>query len=105
MGTVISERHLQRIGDMVKRSPGTIVIGGARLTGTSALDGFDLSKGSFFSPTVITDVETTDELWQEEVFGPVVVVKTFKVSAVQQSEVRRPLNNSTDRKRRHFSRK
>lgn len=79
MGTVISERHLQRIADMVKRSPGSIVLGGIRLTGISPLDGFDLSKGSFFAPTIITDVDTKDELWQEEVFGPVVVVKSFAV--------------------------
>lgn len=79
MGTVISERHLLRIADMVKRSPGSIVLGGTRLTGISPLDGFDLSKGNFFAPTIITDVDTKDELWQEEVFGPVVVVKSFAV--------------------------
>lgn len=48
--------------------------------GKSSLDGFDFSKGSFLPPTVITDVHTEDELWQEEVFGPVVVVRRFSVS-------------------------
>ena len=48
--------------------------------GKSSLDGFDFSKGSFLPPTVITDVHTEDELWQEEVFGPVVVVMRFSVS-------------------------
>ncbi|KAL5488191.1 hypothetical protein ACEPAI_6299 [Sanghuangporus weigelae] len=77
MGSVISSRHLQRISDMVKRSSGTILFGGEQMHGLSPLDNFDLSKGSFFAPTIITDIETTDELWQEEVFGPVIVVKKF----------------------------
>jgi delta 1-pyrroline-5-carboxylate dehydrogenase len=50
------------------------------MEGKSSLDGFDLSKGSFYAPTIIEDVSPEDELWQEEVFGPVVVVKKFSVS-------------------------
>lgn len=49
------------------------------MTGKSELDGFDFSRGSFYPPTVISNVEITDEIWQEEVFGPVVVVKRFEV--------------------------
>jgi acyl-CoA reductase-like NAD-dependent aldehyde dehydrogenase len=49
------------------------------MTGFSELDGFDLSKGSFYPPTVIVDVGIEDEIWQEEIFGPVVVVKRFEV--------------------------
>jgi len=41
------------------------------------LDQSEFSKGSFYPPTVITDVETQEDLWREEVFGPVVVVKRF----------------------------
>jgi len=48
------------------------------MTGVSDLDGFDFSRGSFYPPTVIADVDVDDEIWQEEVFGPVVVVKRFK---------------------------
>lgn len=79
MGSVISLRHLQRIEGMISRQSGTILAGGARLTGPAPLDGFNFSKGSFLPPTVITDIEVNDEIWQEEVFGPVVVVKRFKV--------------------------
>ncbi|KAF7970782.1 hypothetical protein HWV62_23054 [Athelia sp. TMB] len=79
MGSVISLRHLQRIEGMIFRQSGTILAGGARLTGPAPLDGFNFSKGNFLPPTVITDVEVNDEIWQEEVFGPVVVVKRFKV--------------------------
>ena len=64
---------------MVKRTSGTVLLGGERMQGLSPLDNFDLSKGSFFAPTIITDIETTDELWQEEIFGPVIVVKKFSV--------------------------
>lgn len=83
MGSVISLHHLQRVDDMVKRAVkagSKILLGGERLTGQSKLDGFDFSKGAFYPPTVITDVALEDEIWKEEVFGPVVVVKQFSVS-------------------------
>jgi len=44
------------------------------MTGTSALDGFDLSAGYFYAPTVIEDIDVEDELWKEEVFGPILRV-------------------------------
>ncbi|PPQ65576.1 hypothetical protein CVT26_000525 [Gymnopilus dilepis] len=82
MGSVISRKHLERIDAMVKRATAntsaTILAGGEPLTGKSELDGFDFSKGSFYAPTVIANVACKDELWQEEVFGPVVVVAPFK---------------------------
>jgi len=78
MGSVISSDHIERIESMIhSRKSGRIVAGGKRMTGKSALDGFDFSKGSFYPPTVITDVDTEDEIWQEEIFGPAVVVKRF----------------------------
>ena len=64
---------------MVSRSSGTILLGGRQLENKSELDDFDLSKGSFYSPTIITDIDSMDELWQEEVFGPVVILKKFSV--------------------------
>jgi len=60
------------------RKSGTVLIGGKRMTGLSQLDEHDLSQGYFYPPTVIADIDTEDELWQEEIFGPVVVVKRFK---------------------------
>jgi acyl-CoA reductase-like NAD-dependent aldehyde dehydrogenase len=82
MGTIISESHLHRIEKMVGERPTTakILAGGERLTGMSTLDEFDFSRGFFYPPTVIDGVETHDELWREEVFGPVVVVSKFTVS-------------------------
>ena len=86
MGTIISETHLERIEKMVEERPAQarILAGGERLKGQSALDGFDFSQGLFYPPTVIDGVETHDALWREEVFGPVVVVKEFKVSKLSQ---------------------
>ncbi|KAF4601947.1 hypothetical protein EYR40_005148 [Pleurotus pulmonarius] len=79
MGTVISERHLRRIESMIARkTSGSIVTGGTRMSGASPLDGHDFSKGAFFPPTIITDIDIEDLLWQEEIFGPVVVVKRFE---------------------------
>jgi acyl-CoA reductase-like NAD-dependent aldehyde dehydrogenase len=82
MGSVISEEHLGRMENTVQAhaSDGTLLAGGARMTGKSELDGFDFSRGAFFPPTVIADISTDSPLWTEEIFGPVVVVKRFSVS-------------------------
>ncbi|KAI0089093.1 aldehyde dehydrogenase [Irpex rosettiformis] len=80
MGSVISPHHLERIEKLVQREgkgTGKIIAGGKRMTGKSRLDAFDFSQGAFFPPSVITNVSTEDDLWREEVFGPVVVVKKF----------------------------
>ncbi|KAK0491244.1 aldehyde dehydrogenase [Armillaria novae-zelandiae] len=77
MGTVISPQSLSRIEGMMLRTKGKVIFGGQRMTGKSELDNFDFSQGSFFPPTVVVDIDTSDELWVEEVFGPVVVVKRF----------------------------
>lgn len=79
MGTIISQRHLDRIDSFVQahRSHGTLLAGGSRLLGLSPLDGFDYSRGAFYPPTVFADVNVDSPLWQEEIFGPVVVVRRF----------------------------
>ncbi|KAH9948362.1 aldehyde dehydrogenase [Amylocystis lapponica] len=83
MGSIISARQLARIEQLVQRKDaGRVLAGGRRMTGTSALDGFDFAQGSFFPPTVVADVATEDDLWREEVFGPVVVVKRFTAHRV-----------------------
>jgi acyl-CoA reductase-like NAD-dependent aldehyde dehydrogenase len=88
MGSVISPKQLERIESVVRREgkgTGKIIAGGKRLTGKSRLDDFDFSDGAFFPPTVITNVSTEDDLWREEIFGPVVVVKKFAVSNIHLS--------------------
>ena len=55
----------------------------AKASGANFLTGGDtpLSKGYFFTPTVITDVGIDDDVWQKEVFGPVLVVREFESEA------------------------
>lgn len=82
MGSVIGAPQLARMHAMVEnRSSGKVLAGGAPLTSASPLDGHDFSRGSFYPPTVIGDIETSDEVWREEVFGPVVVTRRFEVSS------------------------
>lgn len=78
MGAVISQASLQRLEAVVSRTKGKVLIGGKRMAGISELDGFDLSAGSFYAPTVIEDIDLEDELWREEVFGPILVVTKFQ---------------------------
>jgi len=78
MGPVISRSALERVTSMVSRTKGNVVMGGERMTAPSPLDGFDLKGGHFYAPTVVTDVTPSDELFQEEVFGPVVTITRFK---------------------------
>lgn len=69
-GPVISRRQLDRIVGMVQAA----IDGGAKaLTGGSAM----AREGFFFEPTLLTDVENSMPIVQEEVFGPVGVVLPF----------------------------
>jgi 1-pyrroline dehydrogenase len=68
MGSVISQDQQTRILGFLERAKGaTILTGGG--TGSD--------RGYFVEPTVVTDVQQTDEIVQKEVFGPVVTVQRF----------------------------
>jgi 1-pyrroline dehydrogenase len=69
MGSVISAAQQERILGFLERAKGAKV-----LTGGGAGNG---SKGYFVQPTVVTEVQQTDEIVQKEVFGPVVTVQRF----------------------------
>src|SRR3954464_1019111 len=69
MGSVISASQQERIlGFLERASSGTVLTGGGTGNG---------SRGFFVQPTVVTDVKQTDEIVQDEVFGPVVTVQKF----------------------------
>jgi 1-pyrroline dehydrogenase len=69
MGSVISAAQQERIlGFLERASSATVVTGGGTGNG---------SRGFFVQPTVVTDVKQTDEIVQDEVFGPVVTVQRF----------------------------
>jgi acyl-CoA reductase-like NAD-dependent aldehyde dehydrogenase len=70
VGPVINEAAVERIAGYaaVGRKEAQLVIGGE-----PARDG-DLAKGSFFQPTVFTEVKPDARIAQEEIFGPVASV-------------------------------
>ncbi len=68
MGSVISQAQQERILGFLERAKGATVLTGGGTNG---------SRGFFVQPTVVTDVKQTDEIVQNEVFGPVVTVQRF----------------------------
>jgi 1-pyrroline dehydrogenase len=68
MGPVVSEEQQDRVLGFLERAEGAKVLTGG---------GTDGDRGFFVKPTVLTDVDQTDEIVQREVFGPVVTVQRF----------------------------
>ena len=70
VGPVINDRAVEKIASYaaIGRNEAELVIGGE-----PARDG-DLAKGSFFQPTIFTEVKADARIAQEEIFGPVTSV-------------------------------
>jgi 1-pyrroline dehydrogenase len=68
MGSVISQAQQERILGFLERAKSATVLTGG---------GAGSERGYFVQPTVVTDVQQTDEIVQNEVFGPVVTVQRF----------------------------
>lgn len=68
-GPVNNANQLQHVSGLVSRAPdhARILAGGRRKTET----------GYFYEPTLIADLQQTDELIQTEIFGPVVTAQSF----------------------------
>jgi len=45
------------------------------------------SKGAYLNPTIILESETSDRVWREEIFGPVVCIRRFTDEAQMIAEV------------------
>lgn len=69
MGPLITAAQRERVEQLVRQRPAKseVVLGGTR----PDLPGF------YYEPTIITGLEQSDELVQEEIFGPVVTVQRF----------------------------
>ena len=70
MGPVISAEQQERVLGFLERATdakATIVTGGGAVG----------DRGFFVKPTIVTDVDQTSEIVQNEVFGPVVTVQPF----------------------------
>src|SRR5947208_1156882 len=76
MGPQVSEVQLNRIKgyvDIAREEGANVLTGGC----PPALEG-DFQKGYFFQPTIFSDVKNQMRVAQEEIFGPVTSVITFK---------------------------
>ncbi|XP_019197289.1 PREDICTED: betaine aldehyde dehydrogenase 1, chloroplastic-like [Ipomoea nil] len=73
LGSLVSRGQYEKVLKFIstaKSEGATILYGGQRPE--------HLKKGYFIEPTIITDITTSMEVWKEEIFGPVICVKTFK---------------------------
>lgn len=69
MGPLIAERRLEAVLKTIEaRGGGEIVSGGTRLSGAGLDDGW------FLAPTVVRDTEERSDVWQQELFAPVVSI-------------------------------
>ncbi|KAB2633410.1 betaine aldehyde dehydrogenase 1 [Pyrus ussuriensis x Pyrus communis] len=72
LGPVVSKGQYEKILKFIstaKSEGAKVVYGGDRPE--------HLKKGFFIEPTIITDVTPSMQIWRDEVFGPVLCVKTF----------------------------
>jgi len=71
MGALISKSHWEKVSGYLQRieAPGKILLGGSRPE--------SLRCGYFLSPTVVTDIDPSHPVSQEEIFGPVVSIYPF----------------------------
>ena len=75
MGPIISRMHQERIEGYIKiglEEGAKLECGGGRLPGELG------TKGNFLVPTVFSNTKPSMRIVQEEIFGPVLVVQTFK---------------------------
>lgn len=72
MGPLVSEQALESVHGMVKRA---VEAGAKVLIGGKPAE---TERGYFYEPTVIVNAKQDSEIVQEEVFGPVLPILTFK---------------------------
>lgn len=76
LGPLVSQRQLDRVVDAVEqglKSGARLLCGGSRPE--SMEDGF------FFEPTIFAEVPLQSSLWTEEIFGPVLSIRSFETEA------------------------
>jgi len=74
MGPLVSEEHRVKVESYVELAladGGELVAAGGRPADPTLQDGY------YLSPTIVTDVPPQSRAWQEEIFGPVLVVTPF----------------------------
>ncbi|HEV8661523.1 MAG TPA: NAD-dependent succinate-semialdehyde dehydrogenase [Candidatus Methylomirabilis sp.] len=78
VGPLINEEARKRVHHLVEDA---VVRGATLLAGGGPLSEGPLAKGYFYAPTVLTRVQDDWPVCQEEIFGPVAPVLTFKTEA------------------------
>jgi len=78
IGPLVSEAQRDKAADAVRRAcqQGARVLCGGRVPERD-----DLTHGWFYEPTIVADVSPQQDLWYEEVFGPVTLVSAFEDEA------------------------
>jgi betaine-aldehyde dehydrogenase len=73
MGPLVAEQQYKRVTQYIQKGieeGARLLVGGKRPA--------HLAKGYFVEPTIFTDVKDNMTIWREEIFGPVLSVRTFK---------------------------
>jgi betaine-aldehyde dehydrogenase len=76
LGPLTTSAQYNKVNDYIARGRGEglkLVTGGGRPVG--------LERGWFIEPTIFDDVPVSSPLWREEIFGPVLCVRTFQGEA------------------------
>ncbi|XP_060757307.1 aldehyde dehydrogenase family 3 member B1 [Neoarius graeffei] len=66
-GRIVTDRHWNRLTELLKKSQGKVVIGGE-----------GIKEDKYLAPTVIVDLTESDALMQEEIFGPLLPILTVE---------------------------
>lgn len=75
LGPLVSAEQRQRVEAAVenaKQQGATVLTGGARPAQAS------LQSGYYYEPTLITNVSDDMDVWRDEIFGPVTVIRRFR---------------------------
>ena len=75
MGPLISRSQETTVQEYVKWG---VDAGFELVTGGNKLEGAEFEHGYYMDPTIFDNVDNSSRLGQEEIFGPVVIVTTFK---------------------------
>jgi betaine-aldehyde dehydrogenase len=76
LGPLVSKGQLDKVVAAVERAR---VEGASLAAGGQRAQGF--SAGYFYEPTILVEVPLDSETWREEIFGPVVCVRSFRDEA------------------------
>lgn len=74
MGSLVHKDHMKTVEgflESAKEDGANLLTGGHRITEGAC------AKGNFIEPTVYTDTTPDMKIWQEEIFGPVLVATSF----------------------------